>query len=98
MDKIFESYTDFADNARNIRGYGNWHSTSKKALKDLNEWLAVDELGPVTKEEMKDLEERYLDKKNKAWQRYWNALMGQCYAEQASQEELASMLTKKDHI
>lgn len=62
MCKVVESYTDFADHARNIRWYGNWHYTSKKALKDLNEWLAVDGLGPVTKEDMKQLEKGYIAK------------------------------------
>lgn len=56
---LFESYSEFADHARDIKGYGDWSYKSKKALHDLNEWFAVYNEGVVTREGMKLLEDRY---------------------------------------
>lgn len=57
--QLFESYSEFADLARSIRAYGDWSYTCDKAFKEFNEWLAVENEGVVTKEEMRTLEMKY---------------------------------------
>ena len=57
---LFDSYKDFVEHARSIRGYGSWHFNCLKAFNDFNEWLSVDGEGPVTKFEMSFLESMYL--------------------------------------
>lgn len=56
---LFESYSEFADLARAIRGYGDWSYTCDKVFNEFNEWLAVYNEGIVTREEMRLLEMKY---------------------------------------
>lgn len=62
IETLYATYEDFADHARNIRGYGDWHCTCKKAFNDFNDWLAVDNIAPVTQAQMAQLEKIYVDK------------------------------------
>lgn len=57
--QLFESYCDFVDTSRSLIEPSAWSYKSRKALKYLNEWLAVEDEGVVTKEEMKLLEMKY---------------------------------------
>lgn len=61
VEDLFESYKDFVEHARSIRGYGSWHSNSLKALNDFNEWLSVFDEGTVTQFEMSFLETMYCE-------------------------------------
>lgn len=56
---LFESYSEFADLARDIIGYGDWSYTRDKVFNEFNEWLAVYNEGVVTREEMRLLELKY---------------------------------------
>lgn len=58
---LFESYSEFIDLARDIRGYGEWSYMRDKVFNEFNEWLAVYDEGTVTREEMSLLEAKYRD-------------------------------------
>lgn len=58
---LFDSYKDFVEHARSIRGYGSWHFNCLKAFNDFNEWLSVFDEGTVTQSEMSFLETMYCE-------------------------------------
>ena len=56
---LFESYCEFVDLSRELIEPSVWCYKSRKALRLLNEWFAVENEGVVTKEDMKMLEMKY---------------------------------------
>lgn len=67
---LFESYCDFVDTSRSLIEFSPWSYKSRKALKYFNEWLAVENEGVVTKEDMRLLEIKYRELHGKGWKRH----------------------------